>query len=479
MPQDEHNEWPSFKTVLRDVATSERPPRPETVAATPQKVVRTAPETTPVEHTATNPATDNDTVDLNLDASEDILVFGSDLLPEPLAPIDIDTSAVRALLLPPTDSPVEDFDLRALDPLEPAVDPFESIDPSPVDPPAPSPFDAPEASTVDLDESAFDTSANFDTTPAFEPESVFDLAFDADALPQVDATPDVFEDLDPMSGISLDDAPQFTGEAEPIDDLASGAVFELDETSIIEADTENEQPSELGDDLFGLAVADEVEDDSTGFDSIATANAIEGELNELSDLTALDSDFALEDESPVEMFDLDNVVPIRPNPSLDDQDVDAPADLANSHWLNPTGSPVAPLSHAADGPPPARVSQTGWVGLEKTQAEPEPVSDDVADPWAHMRPTEEPKSEGFLAKIFGGDERRRAKARRRAKQQAESGSETAGVESDPEISFDSACPNCGGECQVDLDDPIGRRVHVSCPACDHMWFTPYIDAQAG
>jgi len=93
-----------------------------------------------------------------------------------------------------------------------------------------------------------------------------------------------------------------------------------------------------------------------------------------------------------------------------------------------------------------------------------------------MRPDEEPSAKSLWTrrpKFFGGDERKRRKAERR---------ETATHVAEPEdrgaaqfeIAFDSECPNCGDECQVDLDDPIGRRVHVSCPSCDHMWFTPYI-----
>ncbi len=535
MPQDEHNEWPSFKTVLRDVATSDRSTRPETRTTTQDNADHRSDRGTRSPHRAS--ASDIDVLDIepaegivadadieiskgndkgidksNEKSSPDIDLFGSDLLPEPLAPLDIDTSAVRALLLPSGDSTVEEFDLRALDPLEPAPaesDPFEPVAAESLESVDTSPLASAEA--VDLGESAFsadspfDTDSSFESTSPFEPESVFDLAFDADALPEVDTTPNVFEDLDPMNGISLDDDPQFTDDVEPSTELPSAAVFELDESAISAAEAsestgggftqppidsfdlqttsesiENERIAEFGEDLYGLALSDdEPSDDFTEFDSVATANAIEGELNELSDLSALEPDFSLNDEPSVDTFDLDNVVPIRPEPSPNDESADSANDLLNSNWLNPTDGAATPLSHAADGPPPARVAQTGWVGLEAVQPELEKVADDVADPWAHMRPTDEPKSEGFLAKIFGGDERRRARARRRAKEVSES--EPNSYEADADVAFDSACPNCGGECQVDLDDPIGRRVHVSCPACDHMWFTPYIepDAQTG
>jgi len=221
------------------------------------------------------------------------------------------------------------------------------------------------------------------------------------------------------------------------------------------------------------------EEEAGGFDSVATANAIEGELNELSDLTTLESDdFPVgDDDTSVEMFNLDNVIPIRPDAEMFDTGTDSVNNDAGSNWLNPTDEATTPLSHAPDGPPPALVSQIGWVSLENAQSEPTNNEEKVDDPWAHMRPTEEPKSKGLIAKFFSGEKRMQAKARRRAQERAEA--EPDDIETDVEASFDSACPNCGGECQVDLDDPIGRRVHVSCPSCDHMWFTPYIQAQTG
>ena len=96
-----------------------------------------------------------------------------------------------------------------------------------------------------------------------------------------------------------------------------------------------------------------------------------------------------------------------------------------------------------------------------------------------MRPSEETKVEGFWTKLFGGEERKRAKAQRLAKKDADANPAPAQTPSEVEGAFDTSCPNCGSQCQVDLDDPIGRRVHVSCPDCDHMWNTPYYDAEAG
>jgi len=226
MPQDEHNEWPSFKTVLRDVATSEESPRPETHAPAQRDAATDVLQLASGDH-------------IQLGTTETISEsFLLDLLPEPLAPVDIDTSAIRTLLLPPTDSPVvEDFDLRGLEPLEPTVPEPDVVDPNPV----------------------------FESASAFEPESVFDLAFEADAdtpsspfdgldalyAPESDATPiDVSDDLNIASEISLNDVPKFTEDehlsgavdvdSADIAEVPSSAVFELDESTIAASeDTEH------------------------------------------------------------------------------------------------------------------------------------------------------------------------------------------------------------------------------------------------
>ncbi len=516
MPQDEHNEWPSFETVLRDVATSEPSPRGDSGVPVIESGVSSTTESSTEGPSGVHNAVEKDASEAQVSAQveeqafdEDTLdSFSSDLLPDPLPPIDIDTSAVRALLLTPSDSSIEDFELEALEPVEAA-----SIEPVDLEP-APAFEPADFESTPAFEPADFGATPTFDSDEQTEPPSVFDLAFDPDAhtetaafegvdalyspevagieLPTPDPAPvEVFDDLNVGSEISLDDVPQFSADellsgddsdqSTEIGEIPSGAVFELDE-STIEASNDSDEPASgfttPSIDLFDLSESsEEIEHAGGEFDSIATANAIEGELNELSDLTALESDDLATDEEPsVELFSMDNVIPIRPDAS---DDAGSDNDGPSSDWLNPHEGAATPLSHALDGPPPARVSQTGWVGLENVQPEPaeEPEEVKVNDPWAHMRPNEEPRSEGLLAKIFGGEERKRAKARRRAQEQGEPESNTE--EADAELVFDPTCPNCGGECQVDLDDPIGRRVHVSCPSCDHMWFTPYIESQAG
>ena len=229
-------------------------------------------------------------------------------------------------------------------------------------------------------------------------------------------------------------------------DLAPMDMHGLGEPAIAETAPEKpfEEPSH---DLFDLnsdskaieqeriaAHSDDFYQNDT-FDSIAAADEIETDLDQLSDFT-----------EPVTSES--NVIPLRPTT---DSTSAAP--------------PAAP--HDEDG----LGTGTGWVKQDEASTEQSP------DPWADMRPTDEANKRGFWSnrpKFFGGDERRRRKSERHG----------AG-ESEPvlavEVNFDKACPRCGSECKVDLDDPIGRRVHVSCPSCSNIWYTPYIlgDSQTG
>jgi hypothetical protein len=395
-------------------------------------------------------------------------------LPDPLPPLEIDTSMIRALLEPRTPLTVEEFELEALAPLAP---------PSVID------SDDTPPSVFDL---AFEDSPEVGVPEVgIEVEPAIIAEVPGIDLPEFGGTPiDIFDDLGLTNEISLDEVPT-------VDELPEGSVFELDEAALwaTEADADEEADDQVSEgfaappiDVFDLnASSDAIEseridalgpelyrlqdgpEEDSSFDSVATADAIEGELSALSDLTGLDADLPDPDDvSSVDgLLNLDNVIPIRPETGDD-------ADVASGE---PAGArPVV------GGPSAARVSNTGWVGLEK--ASPPPVEEQPEeDPWAYMRPTEEPRSGGIWAKIFGGEERKIAKAKRRAKatdETSQSTEPTRTSEDAPDASFDSACPNCGGQCQVDLDDPIGQRVHVSCPECDHMWFTPYIiDSQTG
>ena len=527
MPQDEQNDWPSFETVLRDVATSDGPTDGDSQTT---QVIPEVGDVLVVDESADVATPEVGVIDYAHDANASKESAGNtsalsdlELLPAPLAPIDFDTSAVRALLEPREAPSSDTFDLDALAPLTPP----SSIDlgPEVLDDPESVEAAPEEAAELEVFEPAI---AEGPIDAVFEPESVFELAFDPEAYPveptsstdtfddvstpildevegielpgAVEEPAAVFDDLGMAGEISLDGVPAFVDEdttndrfslvdGASLDEMPSGAVFELDADTIdrVEPDfvtpsidlfdlqdssdsVEAERIETYGADLYNSELFDDSRGDQAddNFDSIATANAIEGELNELSDMTALEPDFDIDDSAAdgVELFNLDNVVPIRP-------DANEPIETEpSSDWLNPLDS------SAHEGPSPTRVSHTGWVSLEADQ-EPAVEAKQDPDPWAHMRPTEEPKAEGFWGKIFGGDERKRAKARRLAQKDAETDERTEEASGDVEHSFDSTCPNCGAECEVDLDDPIGRRVHVSCPSCDHMWNTPYIEANTG
>ena len=261
-------------------------------------------------------------------------------------------------------------------------------------------------------------------------------------LPGTDSAPvEVFDDLAPMSLQGLEDVPKFEDDDSTFENPGLD-LFDLNDDS----DTiEQERIALRDDDLY----------EDSSFDSIAAADAIETDLDQLIGIgdDELDADRLTAAIAEPDMVEPDNVIPLRPDIDMDQ----APATPEQQ-------SPVAPEG-------PLLTSGTGWVALA-----PEPATH-APDPWADMRPTEEPKKTGFWAnrpKFFGGDERRRRKSERRE-------TEVEPPKQAVDVTFDKECPRCGSECQVDLDDPIGRRVHVSCPSCQNIWYTPYIleDSQTG
>ena len=93
------------------------------------------------------------------------------------------------------------------------------------------------------------------------------------------------------------------------------------------------------------------------------------------------------------------------------------------------------------------------------------TGDGVDDPWAYMRPKAEPEKITFWAnrpKFFGGDERRKARARREARSQFEVTGRA--------LSSAHSCPNCGQPNRADASDPETGRDHISCSSCQHAWF---------
>ncbi len=329
-----------------------------------------------------------------------------------------------------------------------------------------------EPSVVDVDELAVDDLETIeipDVTTISYGGSESDIE-----LPDTSYAAESFDDLAPMADEQLD-----------LSNL--GETDEVDDRRVLDPDEIDQRKA----DLFDFSGADTIElpGDATEFDSVATAEEIENHLDSLLNY---------EEQASA---DLDNVIPLR-------RDVDLQADFHNElakTTAEGNGSSdlfgndafadntledntlqdntlqdnveqfnIELAADNSDAPDNTSVapSHGGWVSL------PPEVKTKSPDPWAHMRPTEEPKKKGFWAnrpKFFGGEERRRARAQRTPDAESALDDNVVG------ISYDKACPNCSTECQVDLDDPIGRRVHVSCPSCQHMWHTPYIleDSQAG
>ncbi len=271
----------------------------------------------------------------------------------------------------------------------------------------------------------------------FEIPDVTSISYDgADSqieLPDTSFTPETFDDL----------ATQLDGDSIDLSDLN-------DEHRPLDPEQIDQRKADLFDFSSESESTIQLPNDTVEFDSVAAAEEIESHLDSLMSFEDGIGDAAV-----------DNVIPLRPDVDLTHatDSVEPIADV-----------PEEPVATAGEDHNP---NNTGWVSL------PPEVKSKSPDPWAHMRPTEEPKKKGFWAnrpKFFGGQDRKRARAER-DKPAAISVFDDNVVG----ISYDKACPNCADECKVDLDDPIGRRVHVSCPSCGHMWHTPYIleESQAG
>ena len=574
MSQEEQNDWPTFTSVLRDVAP-DSPTARSLASADVRAQYAASAEAIRAKNTQQAAIEEVDTSserepspELTQQRPAHVDADPNSFLPAPLEPLEIDTTLIRALL-EPTGELLESDGLEALEelpaafelpdlteiaqetesePLELAALPeneisvsiedtvdddaahsFERDDDSPLvfeldegeiesvdaaheieeavplsDPFSDSPFS--EIGSSDLGGPAFLTDprllnpfddisvdlGSFDHVADAEPEDeilespqvdsvddLFALVLDSDDSPEetadivdivaveeleVDALEKIElpEELTSVPGIEL---PSMNTEPEVFDDLAPIDFYELEDAgnSANMADvhelisTTPDQPAATDEsvhiDLFDLNLSSEtiegehvegLDDDiyENGFDSIAAADQIETDLDELIDLKGQATD---------------NVIPIRPEANLEADEPSPPWESLDSDFL--PENLAGPLT-----------GNTGWVGLPT-------VDDDTPDPWEYMRPTEEPKKQGFWAnrpKFFGGDERRKRKTERQAEHQAP-------MEQAVDVSFDRECPRCGDECQVDLDDPIGRRVHVSCPSCQHIWYTPYAleESQAG
>jgi len=276
----------------------------------------------------------------------------------------------------------------------------------------------------------------------FEPEPAFDATFEPEPREDLNKTEDLVtppevptdvEGYGPQSAI--DDDRESLSEQTDVDTI--------DMSDLGEPEASKPEPFEVAtSDLFDLSRESDndytfASDNNQEFDSIAAADAIETDLETLSDFD--EANFEAVDNQP---FQDDNVIPLHPESRSGDEAA-APANVDS-----------------------LRPNETGWISLGSAPADVVPSK----DPWAYMRPDEEPKRRGFWASIFGGDERRQKRAKRRQE-------ELQALESELGVYFDKACPECGSDCEVDFDDPVGRRVHASCPQCRHVWATPYIDRE--
>ena len=508
MTDNTEREWPTFGDILNELNTlghlSQVSPSADTIAepmaaqpvttaaVTPQPVITPEPvaaapvdtfDTSVAAITPTAPAIDHDIVvpilppsslDTSLLAgpssdSAEATLDTSAL--EPLAPApDVDALVESADVLPIVDTEADAgsvFDAPALsdvadvapmsfDPVE--IEPVEIETPELLDPAAfenaapvePLTFEAPAAAfepmTFEpveietpelLDPMAFENAAPVEPapleTPGFEP-MVFDTPDFAAEEVSMDWAETALEQDPPFTGeapgsvIAFDPAgADLTPAPEAMAPVAPAEEFTSTDWSTGAEPSSGDTPAEDGD-----------------FDSVATADAIESDLQ---DLFALDQSVSEDNfgafmgDAPAEAMDdapVADVVPLHP-PTEENEEV---------FGLDAVFDPAAPVQEDPIQP---------WVGVQHEDEEHE-------DPWAYMRPDEaEDVKGGFWAnrpKFFGGNER---KAKKAARQQAAAASEMRTDENGP------ICPNCNEIGQVDLDDPVGGKIHASCQSCGHVW----------
>lgn len=223
----------------------------------------------------------------------------------------------------------------------------------------------------------------------------------------------------------------------------------------------------------------EIGNESDGpIDSVATADAIETDLHELFGMVDEDETADLEssgDDSAEDAVDTDAVDTIAETADesvesveSDGKDIEAVDeghdDTAGADNVVPLHRPGDDLTHHLVGlddvfdpsatpevEPTARTAE--FVGIEQ----PPPKK---ADSWEYLRPGEDDSvKSGILArrpKFFGGAER---KARKTERKQAEAKAELTGP----------PCPKCDSPGRIDLNDPVGGKIHCSCLDCDHVW----------
>ena len=336
-------------------------------------------------------------------------------------------------------------ELVELEANEPVVESAELEDPF-ADLTASDPFGTADVPTVEFDSAGLEEPSVQESFGEFQipQDDLFDLSESSDDIEELNRVrseelfevedfvednrgeTDLFEVTDPNSGpldeTNSDHADLF-GPAESSDGPQN--LFSIAN----EPDTEEE--AEVSD-LFGT------DSWSTDFNSVATAQAIEGDLEDLDSL----------DENLAEVVPFDTN---RPGVELE-------LDTAGP------GDPLAPIEADSRKVQYAElideeVETPAWRQIE------DPSKTNTEDPWAHMRPVEEPKKKRWWGGIFGNGSKK-SKSDEVVAQEEE-------IDAAVNLSIDTVCPECGSDGHVDLDDPIGRRVHLSCTACRTEWHTPY------
>ena len=284
---------------------------------------------------------------------------------------------------------------------------------------------------------------------------------------------------------SWDEVAPTTGEA--VDPAESALVFDMSDDEIIQHEVsagttsledvfvENDAPDQLtGQDLDLDALTNDTGDESTldpagddnvvnlfdgapswdmEFDSVEVANEIEGDLLDLGNETG-------------------NVIPM-PSAGTGDKAEGLLGDAEGFEYVGAWSDTVD--GQDDDGPK--------WRALEDEVVEPlEPADDDApsSDPWAYMRPEEEANSGGWWSnrpRFLGGKAKKTEGPK--VPEVSEESKAIAPAIQVPGLSYDSNCPSCGDEGNLEHDDMLAREVHLSCGSCENSWHAHYeIDAEA-
>lgn len=583
MPQEEQSDWPSFETVLREVA-------PDSPTVRDRQTRRTETDTSPA------PAPDSDSdAGGSEEAGSDTVVVEVPEIPELSEPLDLDTSSIRELLKQRTSTSSFGLteDLAALEPLpdvldldnpspgdlidddfstadeyatppfnepppEPTASDIESAPPPPIlaTPPAPELESTPDvgataeprladpqepepASDGDSTPFSFEQSEDFDQPDISEPLNPFDPAFEGIAEEIVEDDDDGWV-THSLHNIGVPDTPMASSaptgspqpeptqselpeleatealEFDPLARMTSSSPFDPPEQPELSPDTSSQpesqsQPAPLAENPFADLLPDATAPsfDVTGlFDATAVdESTAQSELEPIDpvqtfteplDLSGLDDAIVFEEiaEPPApadQLIDFEQyrsadttseaaplpawnhghdaeVIPFT-SPNSPETPPPPPAPTAappTAEQIRPSTENLFHFDHLVDDVDQLEQPRPNWVGLDSDVSAPPPPSapqsERSQDPWAEMRPNEVPEKISFWEnrpKFFGGDERRKARARREAKKVLE--------ESGTPLPQARSCPNCGGPCRVDVQDPSTGRTHVSCNVCGHMW----------